>query len=110
MFRFLARFLSVWLFAAALVVLVVDGAQSIAASALVWTPMGELWHSLAPTSYIQVQFAIEQHLGQPWLWDVVVAILLSPPAWLVLGILGLILMVLGRRRRRQRPLSEDAMI
>jgi hypothetical protein len=108
MIRFLLRFLGVWLFAAALVVLVVDGARSIAASALVWTPLGELWHQLAPTSYIQVQFTVEEHLGQPWLWDLIVAILLSPPAWLVLGILGLILVVLGRRRHR--PLSEDAYI
>jgi hypothetical protein len=47
MFRFLSRFLGVWLVAAALVAATVDGAKSIAASSLVLTPFGETWGALA---------------------------------------------------------------
>jgi hypothetical protein len=102
MIRFLFRFVAFWLLAAALVALIVDGAKSIAASELVTTPLGLAWSQLAPTSLIQTQFAIEEHLGQPWLWDVLTEWVLSAPVWATVGLLGLILMLLGRRRRRKR--------
>ena len=99
MIRFLLRFAGLWLFAIALVAAVIDGAKTIAAAELVLTPLGLAWSQLAPVSLIQTQFAIEEHLGQPWLWDVIAEWVLSAPVWLVFGILGLLLMLLGRRRQ-----------
>lgn len=109
MIRFLSRFAGFWLLAAALVAVVIDGAKSIAASELVTMPLGVAWSQLAPTSLVQTQFAIEEQLGQPWLWDLLTQWVLSAPVWLIFGVLGLILMLLGRRRRR-RSLGEEGYI
>jgi hypothetical protein len=100
MLRFLARFTGFWLLAAALVAVVIDGAKSIAASDLVATPLGIAWSQLAPSSFDQLRLAIEEQFGQAWLWDLLSGWILSAPVWLIFGLLGLILMLLGRRRRR----------
>ena len=47
MLRFLSRFLGFWLVAAAVVMGVVDGAKSIAASAVVTTSLAEVWALVA---------------------------------------------------------------
>jgi len=109
MLRFLVRFAGFWVFAAALVAAVIDGAKSIAASEPVLTPLGHAWSQLAPDSLAQAQLAVETELGQPWLWELVAGWLLAAPTWLVLGLLGLILMLLGRRRSR-RSLGEEGYI
>jgi hypothetical protein len=109
MIRFLLRFAGFWVFAAALVAAVIDGAKSIAASEPVLTPLGEAWAQLAPTGLRDAQFAIEEQLGQPWLWDLLTQWVLAAPAWLVLGIFGLILMLLGQRRRR-KTLGEEGYV
>lgn len=78
MFRFLARFIGLWLVAGALIALVVDGAKSIAAGSIVTTPLGQLWYDLDPASLNTAQAAIERHV-HPGLWDpVILAVLLAP--------------------------------
>ena len=34
-----------------------------------------------------------------WLWDPVVLTILTTPAWLVLGIIGAVLMLIGRKKK-----------
>ena len=109
MIRFLLRFAGFWLFAAALVAAVIDGAKSIAASQAVLTPLGEAWAQLAPDSLAEARRGVEEGLGQPWLWELLAEWMLAAPAWLVLGLIGLILMLLGRRRRR-RSIGEEGFI
>jgi hypothetical protein len=95
MVRFALRFLGIWLFAAAIVMAVVDGAKSLAASSVVTTPVGEAWAALAggeavdPTAY-------------PWPLDRAVGWFLAAPALAVLAFVGIGLLILGRRKRSVR--------
>ena len=100
MFRFLFRLLGLALIAAGFVQLVVDGARSIANSALMWTPLGESLFMLLRERYLLLQPAIERHI-HPLLWDpVVLYITLAPTCLIAIG-LGLLLIRLGRSRELQ---------
>jgi hypothetical protein len=104
MIRFLVRTLGLVFLAAAFIFLVIDGTKSIAANALfppLLTPLNETWTQLhellhAP-SLQQLQPAIEQ--VSPWLWDPLTLAVLSAPTFAVIGALGVILVVVGRRRK-----------
>lgn len=104
MLRFLARFIGLWLVAGALVALVVDGAKSIAAGSIVTTPLGQLWYDLDPASLNTAQAAVERHV-HPALWDPVILAVLLAPTFSVIGILGLLLMLVGRKKEAPK-LSE----
>ena len=104
MIRFLLRTLGLVLLAAAFIFLVIDGTKSIAANALfppLLTPLNETWTQLhevvhAP-SLQQLQPAIEQ--VSPWLWDPLTLAVLNAPTFAVIGAIGVILVVLGRRKK-----------
>ena len=107
MIRFLFRFLGYWLLAGALVAAIIDGSKSIAASALVTTPLGQHFQQLAPSLLQKLEFGIQNNLGLPWLWDIVFVNILTWPTFAVLGIFALILLMIGRRKLA-RALAEDA--
>ncbi len=70
-----------------------------------WAPIdvGPLWAALHPNSLQLAQPAIERHVA-PFLWDPVILTVLLSPAFLVLGILALLMLLLtgsGRRRGRR---------
>jgi hypothetical protein len=95
MLRFALRFLGVWVFAAALVMAVVDGAKSIAASAVVTTPVADVLAALAARQ----PPAAEAASALPWPLDQAIAWFLAAPAAAILAFLGVGLLVVGRRRR-----------
>ncbi|HOV03249.1 MAG TPA: hypothetical protein PLG99_02490 [Kaistiaceae bacterium] len=97
MFRFVIRVLGLWLLALSFVFLVVDGTRSIADSALTFSAVGELWYDFDPASLSLAQAAVERHVS-PVLWDPVIQWLLMAPAWMIAGIVGATLMVIGRKR------------
>ncbi len=98
MLRFIARFLGFWLIAGALVAAVVDGAKSIAASALVLTPVADTYATLAALGKPDgTEIAIPT---APWPLDVPLAWLMAAPTAVVLAALGVAFLVLGARRRR----------
>ena len=100
MLRFLARFLGFWLVAAALVTAVVDGAKSIAASALVATPLAESWATIvamASSGDAAAPGAAEAASGP---LDIALAWLFAAPTLLVLAVPGVALLVIGAKRRR----------
>jgi hypothetical protein len=99
MIRFLLRTLGLLFLAAAFIFLVYDGTRSIAANQLVYTKVDEVWSLVHAASLQQLQPWIESH-GPQWLWDPVVTDVLNGPAALVLGIVGILLIPLGRRRRQ----------
>ena len=69
------------------------------------TAAGELWQDLSPGSLDFTQAAVVDHLS-PALWDYLLHPLLLAPAWLLLGLPGLLILLLRRkRRRRKRTLS-----
>lgn len=100
MIRFLFRFLGFWLLAGGFVALVADGTRSIAASALEFTSAGDAWFMVVPDSL--TAFEASGRSALPGLWDHVAAPLLSLPAFLLLGGLGLLLLAIGRVRERSR--------
>jgi hypothetical protein len=102
MIGFFSRFVGLWLIAGALVALVVDATKSVAASALIVTPLGAAWSDLNVATLMSaqefVQRNIEPTIGR-WLWDPVIQTILLLPTWGILGGLGFLLTWLGRPRR-----------
>jgi hypothetical protein len=98
MIRFLLRTLGLLFLAAAFIFLVYDGTRSIAANVLLYSKVDEIWSLLHTASLQQLQPSIEKH-APPWLWDPMVTTVLDAPAVIVLGIVGAILILLGRRKK-----------
>jgi hypothetical protein len=64
--------------------------------------LGQLWYNIDPPSLNLVQAVIERHVWPP-LWDPVILTILRWPAWLALGVPGIMLLVMpGSRRHRRR--------
>ncbi|MGE0743687.1 MAG: hypothetical protein AB7K86_00510 [Rhodospirillales bacterium] len=64
--------------------------------------LGEVWYRLDRASLNLAQAGIERHVA-PWLWADLVQPTLLLPAWVVLGVPGLFLLLVcgaGRPRRR----------
>ena len=99
MFKFLFRFTGLWLLAGAFVAFVIDGARSIAASRFVFMPVRDAWTAVHAGSIETMQRGIEQNLS-PWIWETVMLRFLNAPLWLVLGIFGCLLILVGRKRSR----------
>jgi hypothetical protein len=97
--RFILRFIGLWLLAGAFVALIIDGTASIAGGAIQFKKLGETWFAIHQNSLLLLQPAIERHVAV-WLWDPVMQTLLEQPTWLVLGVLGAILVLLGRKKPR----------
>jgi hypothetical protein len=88
--RFIIRLIGVVLFAAAFVILVIDGTRSIAGNALFLSSLAEGVQILWPDGVEGIQ-----SLLGGW-WDPAGAWLFARPAFVVLGIAGLVLMLIGR--------------
>jgi hypothetical protein len=99
MIRFLFRFVGLWLLASAFVALIIDGTRSIAASRLIPTPLMDLWLALHAASLQGLQAWMEKSLPA-WLWDAVVVYILWTPLFVVLAIIGILFILIGRRRAR----------
>ena len=99
MLRFLSRFLGFWLIAAALVAAIVDGAKSIAASAVVLTPLAESLAMIGAFGPADPA-AGAASAPPPWPIDIVLASLLNAPTVAVLAAPGLFFLIAGAKRRR----------
>ncbi|MCJ8142730.1 hypothetical protein MKI84_07345 [Ancylobacter sp. A5.8] len=99
MIRFVVRFLGMWLLAGGFVALVLDGVRSIASSQLVLAPFGLTWEATSPGTLASFQSLVETNLSEQ-AWEKVMVPALAAPLFAVLGTLGIILLLLGRRRSR----------
>ncbi|WP_026379350.1 hypothetical protein [Afifella pfennigii] len=99
MIRFILRFLAIWLMAAGLVMVVIDGTRSIAESRLLFTPLAETWSNWAATSLAAFQTAIETS-PSAWMWGGAARFLLAAPTFAILLVVALLFFWLGRPRRR----------
>ncbi len=97
MFKFLFRFIGLWLLAGAFVAFVIDGARSIAASRLVIMPLVEAWSAVNAASVEALHQIIEQNFSV-WMWESVALKFLNAPLWLVLCVVGTLLILFGRKR------------
>ncbi|MBI3701259.1 MAG: hypothetical protein HY242_12545 [Afipia sp.] len=94
MIRGFFRLIGLILMVLAFLSLVYDGARTIADQTLRLTRLGELWNDINQASQQAAQRAIEG--VSPFLWNGVVKTILNQPAWAVLGIVGIILLLLFR--------------
>ena len=98
MIRFLFRALGLLCLAAAFVFFIYDGTKSIAANALIFTKVDEVWTIVHAASRQRLQPVIMEYTT-PWLWDPVAVTLLGAPVCVVFAVVGAILVLLGRRKK-----------
>jgi hypothetical protein len=95
--RLFIRLVGLALLAGAFAACVIDGARSIAANQLLFTPAGATAYWAFPNKFPLLQNFIERQI-HPLLWDPILLHILMAPTWLVLGLIGAGLFYLVRRR------------
>jgi hypothetical protein len=98
MIRFLLRFIGLICLAAGFILLIYDGTKSIAGNRLFLTSVRALWELINASSLAKLEPTIQSYAGG-YLWDPVMMTILSAPSWGLLGGLGIILLLLGRKKR-----------
>ena len=95
------------LLALAFIFLVYDGTKSIADQKFFYiTTLEAFWANIHQSSLKALQDLAEQHIG--WFWQTVLhPYLILQPIWLVLAVLGVILLLLGRKKRRLIGYARD---
>jgi len=94
------RLIGIWLMLLCVVALVYDATRILADNGdIVFTSLGEHWYSIHAPSLNAAQAAIERYVA-PFLWDPVITTLLFLPAWVVVGVLGLLFYFWGYRRKK----------
>jgi hypothetical protein len=98
MIRFLFRFFGLICLAAAFVLVIYDGTKSIAADNLYLTSVRALWDLINAASLVRLKPLIIPYANGV-LWDPVMVTFLAAPSWAVLGVLGIILVLFGRKKK-----------
>jgi hypothetical protein len=110
MIRFVFRFIGLWILAAGFVALVRDGTKSIAGNAIFVTALSDDWTNIHPTSLQSLEAAVTRYV-QPyaggWVWDPVALGILAAPTFIVLGILGSVLILIGRKKKKLIGYARD---
>jgi hypothetical protein len=104
--RFILRFIGLWLLAGAFVALIIDGTASIAAGNMRFNTFGQTWDNIHQDSKPAVKAFLDRRAG-PWLWKSGVQVVLDQPTWLVLGAMGTVLVLLGRKKARLIGYARD---
>ena len=94
------RLLGTWLLGAALILVIIDGTKSLAASNLMMTSLGETWTAMHAQSF-DAAAALATARGLEPFWTLLNATLLGWPGFLVVGVPGLLLAFAGRSRSTQ---------
>ena len=97
MLRFLLRLIGLCLLATAFFFIVYDGTKSIANQHFAYIKVGEAWAIVDQTSFSAVQSWFKQKAL--WVLDPYMAKLLDLPTWIVLLLAGMVLILLGRKKR-----------
>jgi hypothetical protein len=97
MIRFLFRLLGLCLLAAAFVLFVYDGTKSIANHDLIYTRLDDVWAIVDQSSLNAVQGWLKQKVV--WAWDPYLQSGFGLPAWTVVGIVGAVFILLGRKKK-----------
>ncbi len=104
--RVIFRIVGTWMLALAVVLIVIDGTKSLAANAVVTTSLAEYWAGLSGETLAAVEGFLASRLFAELL-EQVLAATLAAPAFVVIGVPGLILAVLGRTRQSRRFVTTD---
>jgi len=98
MIRFVLRFIGLICLAAAFILLIYDGTKSIAGNRLFLTSVRTVWELFNAASLAKLEPTIQSYVGG-YLWDPVMVAILAAPSWGVLGVLGILFLLLGRRKK-----------
>ena len=104
--RFILRFIGLWLLAGAFVALIIDGTASIAGGSVRFNTFGQTWDNIHQESKPAVKAFLDRRVG-PWAWTSGVQVVLDRPTWLVLGVTGTVLVLLGRKKARLIGYARD---
>lgn len=94
--RFILRFVGFVLLVAAFVALIYDGTKTLAGTTVMITPVDVTWTNVHPSSLEAAQAKLKANLPASAL-ELVNAYFFKAPASLLLGILGALLLLLGRK-------------
>jgi hypothetical protein len=98
MIRFLFRFLGLICLAAAFILIIYDGTKSIAGNTLSLTTVRALWELIHASSLAKLRPLISPYAGG-LLWDPGMTSILASPSWALLGFLGVLFLILGRKKK-----------
>ena len=98
MIRFFFRFIGLICLAAAFILVIYDGTKSIAGNRLFLTSVRALWELFNAGSLQKLKPLIELY-ASGFLWDPVMLAILAAPSWSLLGGFGILLLLLGRRKK-----------
>lgn len=98
MIRFLVRSVGFFCLAGAFLLVIYDGTKSIAGNAIFFTTVRSLWDTVNASSLQTLRPLIEGKFGH-FAWDPVFVSFLNTPSWAALGIVGIVLILLGRKKR-----------
>jgi hypothetical protein len=107
MIRFVFRFVGLLCLALAFIFLVYDGTKWIADRQFFVSSVGSTWSNVHQNSLVALQPLVERYLGPSFWQSVVQPYFLEQPAWLVLGIVGALLILLGRKKRKLIGYARD---
>ncbi len=98
MIRFLFRFLGLICLAAAFILVIYDGMKSIAGNQLFLTSVRTVWELINAASLDKLKPLMIPYAGGV-LWDPGMVTFLTAPSWAVLGVVGIICLLLGRKKK-----------
>lgn len=98
MIRFLFRLLAMIALCVAVIMAVLDGARSVAASAIKLKPLGVSWYETSPETINLAQAIIQRYL-LPVIWDPAMIWVLNQPGFAVMGVLSLLFYIIGYKRK-----------
>jgi len=100
MFRFLFRLAAMVALSVAVIMVVLDTTRTVAASALVMTPLKTSWLAASPETLAAFEVYVREK-ASPVLWDAIVTRILDLPGFAVFAALALLLYAIGYRRSRR---------
>ena len=95
--RFILRFIGLWLLAGAFVALIIDGTTLIANPTSHFTTVDKTWDNINQESKPRAKAFVDRHAGDR-VWSSGIQLVLDQPTWVVLGVVGAILVLLGRKK------------
>jgi hypothetical protein len=100
MLRFLFRLAAMVALSISVIMAVLDTTRTVAASALVLTPLKTSWLAASPDTLSAFEAFVRGKAG-PFLWDAAITRVLDLPGFAVFAVLALLLYAIGYRRERR---------
>lgn len=104
--RIALRIIGTWLIGLALVLLVIDGTKTLASNVATFTSLGDVWMQVSAQNLDSLRQFLHSRFFATLL-DNALDVLLTYPAFVVIGLPGILFALLGRSPRRERFLRAE---